>query len=108
MEMSKPSRRRSRAARVKLSTPFKGKIVTVLAKKKGDTKRVLKGVATELAVAGGHSSGLISIIRDARRSQVSGLQFLDLYCLCEGHRGKPPEPLEELRGKVIVVNPING
>ena len=56
---STPLRYRNKATHAKLSTPFRLEVTTVLAKRYGDRKHVLKALIVEFAVAYGYNSSSI-------------------------------------------------
>ena len=107
MVRSTPSPRRSKAAYAELSTPFRLKVGAVLMKRQGDRKRVPKGLIAELAAAYGCNSRSIRRIGAAFQTQILGPGLFDLHRHRQGNCGRPPNPVDKVREKVMAITPTN-
>ena len=74
-------------------------------KRQGDRRRIPKGLITELAAAYGCNSRSIQRIGVAFRAQIMGPGLFDLHRHYQGNYGRPPNPVDKVREKVMAITP---
>lgn len=88
-----------------MSTPLRLEVTAVASKSYSDRTHVSKALIVEFAVACGYNSSPIWHIGAMFRVQKSGPGLFGFHCIRQGNFWRPPNTLDRVRDKVIVITP---